>query len=160
MSMEQWKDIAGFEGRYQVSDLGRVKSLAHPQRYVLRNGQEHYRMTREKIIAQQNNNSGYPLVHLHLDNKRTAVTVHTLVAEAFVEPLEGETVNHIDGVKTNNAASNLEWATYTENHNHAVETGLNKQAHRVVDPRTGQVYASRSKAAKVAGKAARRWGLA
>lgn len=128
--MEQWADIAGFEGRYQISDQGRVKSLPFKQRYLLRTGVEAFRKTAERILAQQLQNSGYLIVHLHLDNKRTALCVHALVARAFVAGT-GETVNHKDGVKTNNAAANLEWASYTENLLHAVALGLNVQARPV-----------------------------
>jgi hypothetical protein len=106
-----------------VSDSGRVKSSSFMQRYLLRNGREAFRRTRERILAQQTQNSGYQLVHLHLDGKRTAFTVHRLVAEAFVAG-SGPTVNHKDGVKANCAASNLEWATWSENHKHAWATGL------------------------------------
>jgi hypothetical protein len=121
--MEQWKDIPGYEGRYQVSDQGRVKSLPFMQRYLLRTGQEAYRRTAERILAQQPNNKGYLLVHLHRDNKRVAYTVHGLVARAFI-PGSADTINHKDGVKANCAASNLEWATWSENHKHAWATGL------------------------------------
>lgn len=121
--MEQWKDIPGYEGRYKVSDLGRVKSLPFMQRYLLRNGQEAYRRTAERVIAQQPNNKGYLLVHLYRDNTRKAFTVHGLVARAFV-PGSAETINHKDGVKANCAASNLEWASWSENHKHAWATGL------------------------------------
>lgn len=125
--MEQWRDIPGYEGRYQVSDQGRVKSLPFKQRYLLRTGVEAYRTTPERILAQQKQNSGYMLVHLHLDNKRKACTVHRLVALAFV-PGRALTVNHKSGIKTDNRAENLEWSSYTENHLHAVRLRLNKQA--------------------------------
>ena len=138
---ELWKDIKGFEGRYQISSLGRVKSLSFMQRYVLRNGREAFRRTKEKIRATKIINSGYAVVSLHLDNTASTALVHRLVAEAFV-PGSGETVNHKDGVKTNNVATNLEWASYTDNHLHAVQLGLNKQAIRVVCPKTGAVYDS------------------
>ena len=69
---EIWKDITGFEGRYQVSSYGRVKALSFMQRYLLRNGAEAFRKTRERIVATQAINSGYLIVHLHKDNKRTA----------------------------------------------------------------------------------------
>lgn len=121
--MELWKDIPGYEGRYQVSDLGRVKSLPFMQRYLLRTGQEAFRRTSERILATQPNNKGYLLVHLHLDNTRVAFTVHGLVARAFVPGCE-DTINHKDGVKANCAASNLEWATWSANHKHAWATGL------------------------------------
>lgn len=152
--MEQWKDIPGYEGRYQVSDLGRVKSLPFEQRYLLRNGREAFRKTPERILAQQLINSGYALVHLHLDNARTALTVHSLVARAFLPGPAGETVNHKNGLKVDNRVSNLEWATYSENHLHAVDHRLNKQAVPVVAP-SGRRFPSISQAQQVYGKAAR-----
>jgi hypothetical protein len=146
---ETWKDIAGFEGRYQVSDAGRVKSLAHAQRYVhWRNGAEMSRTTRERVSATQLINSGYQIVHLHQDNKRTALLVHRLVATQFLEGPQGATVNHKNGVKTDNRVRNLEWATYTENHLHAVAHGLNKQARPATNPATGIRYPSVAQAAK------------
>lgn len=129
--MEHWRDINGYEGRYQVSDLGRVKSLPFAQGYLLKTGEKAQRVTREKILAQQRTNAGYMIVHLHKDNERKAFTVHRLVARAFI-PGDALTVNHIDGNKTNNAAANLEWNTYTENLDHAVRVGLNLQAVKVV----------------------------
>lgn len=148
--MEVWKDIAGFEGRYQVSDQGRVRSLAFKQRYLLRTGVEAFRLTKPRILSQQLINSGYYIVHLHLDNVRKAGTVHRLVAQAFVEGhADDMVVNHKDGDKTNNAATNLEYITYSENHAHAVEMGLNVQAIRVKCPKTGQVFPSIARAAKL-----------
>jgi hypothetical protein len=152
--MENWKDIPGFEGRYQVSDLGRVKSLSFMQRYLLRNGREAYRKTDERILAQQPNNRGYYLVHLHQDNQRTALTVHSIVARAFLLGPPSETVNHRNGVKTDNRATNLEWATYSENHLHAVEYRLNKRAIPVVAP-SGRRFPSINQAEEIYGKAAR-----
>lgn len=127
--MEQWRDIPGFEGRYQVSDLGRVKSLPFMQRYLLRNGQEAYRRTRERCLATQVQNSGYTIVHLHLNNVRKAHTVHTLVALAFLpeRPTPKHEVNHKNGVKGDCTVQNLEWVTRSENHRHAFATGLRKK---------------------------------
>jgi hypothetical protein len=139
---EIWKDIEGYEGRYQVSNLGRVKSLSFMQRYLLRNGVEAFRRKKELIRKTKMINSGYQTVTLSLDNVDETRLVHVLVAEAFVEGPRNETVNHKDGVKTNNVWKNLEWKTYRDNHLHAVEHGLNKQAQRVVDPSTGVVYSS------------------
>lgn len=146
---ERWKDIPGFEGRYQVSDLGRVKSLSFMQRYLLRNGKEAFRKTKEKIRKLKSINSGYTTVGLCLDNVETTALVHRLVAQAFVEG-SGETVNHKDGVKRNNCAANLEWASYTDNHLHAVANGLNKQAIKVVCPETGAIYQSIAQAERKA----------
>ncbi len=126
---ELWKPILGFEGRYEVSDLGRVKSLPFMQRYLLRNGKEAFRRTAERVVAQQVINSGYNMVHLHLDNVRVGKLVHRLVAVNFVDGFGvGREVNHKDGNKRNNAASNLEWTTRRGNLAHAVAAGLNRQA--------------------------------
>jgi hypothetical protein len=143
---EVWRDIPGYEGRYQVSDLGRVKSLAFCQRCVFKNGREGQRRTKERILATQVQNSGYTLVHLHLDNQRKACSVHRLVAAAFVTGC-GDEVNHIDGDKGNNRAPNLEWVTSSENKEHAVATGLCSFAVAVVSP-LGVTYPSIAKAAK------------
>jgi hypothetical protein len=151
-SMEQWKDVPGYEGRYQVSDLGRVKSLPFLQRYLLRTGVEAFRRTRERILAVHPQNGGYLLAHLYLDNKRVAFTVHGLVARAFIpNPLGLPEVNHIDGVKANCSAANLEWMTRPQNKVHAVDLGLATQAVRVVHPATGEVFPSIARAALEAG---------
>lgn len=105
---EIWKDIVGYEGRYQVSDQGRVKSLARQDR----NG--HFRD--ERILNQQKRNRGYMCVHLSKDSNTKWFLVHRLVASAFVPQSEGnEIVNHIDNNPSNNKASNLEWTTYKGN---------------------------------------------
>ncbi|EDU0464008.1 hypothetical protein GPN63_002857 [Salmonella enterica] len=144
---EIWKPAPGFEDRYEVSNQGRVRSIAFLQRYLLRNGKEVYRQTPVKIIAQQVTNSGYALVHLHRNNERKAKTVHSLVATAFL-PGRDQTVNHINGDKLDNRLVNLEWASYSDNHHHAVASGLKQQAVRVRNPSTGQIFPSISQAAK------------
>lgn len=148
MTTENWKDIPGYEGRYQVSDLGRVKSLAFYQRCVFKNGVEGKRLTKERILATQVQNSGYVLVHLHLDNERKAHTVHRLVASAFVPGYAAE-VNHRDGDKSNNAASNLQWVSSSENKQHALSTGLNAVAIPVAHK--GKRYYSMTHAARLCG---------
>lgn len=124
---EEWRDVPGYEGRYQVSDLGRVKALSRIQM-----GGSGPRRVRERVLAQQTINSGYQIVHLHSDNERSARTVHRLVAEVFCAGFAADLdVNHIDGDKKNNKATNLEWLVRTANHDHAVSIGLNPAAVRV-----------------------------
>ena len=149
---EQWKDIKGFEGRYQISNTGKVKAIPFKQRYLLRNGKEAFRLTKERLLCLNMINSGYQIVHLYLDNQRSALLVHRLVAEHFLSSPLSETVNHKNGIKTDNRIENLEWATYTENHLHAVANGLNKQAIAVIDPNTGEEYFSISQASRAVGR--------
>lgn len=159
--MENWRDIPGYEGRYQVSDLGRVKAPARRVRFVSKTGNEAWRLRAEKVLATQVQNSGYTLVHLLAGtSERKACTVHRLVAAAFIPNVDGlPEVNHVDGNKANNSACNLEWVTRTDNKHHAVATGLNTQARSVTAP-SGRTYPSIAQAAKterVAHRTAAKW---
>ena len=119
--MEIWKDIKGFEGCYQISNKGRVKSLA-------RQCGTHYQQ--EKIRKLSLTKDGYVKVRLMSKDKDITARVHRLVAEAFIPNLENKpTVNHIDGNKENNCVENLEWATLEEQMQHAYDNNL-KVAHR------------------------------
>jgi hypothetical protein len=82
-------------------------------------------------MSQQLINSGYCIVHIAVNGVRTAHLVHRLVAESFVSGC-AETVNHKNGIKTDNTAENLEWVSYSDNHHHAVSIGLNPTAKRVI----------------------------
>ena len=101
---ETWRDVLGFEGLYQVSNIGRVKSLA-----VKGNKG---RLLRDRILKQSVRPDGYLSVSLHKDGKQKSFLVHRLVADAHIEnPDNHQQVNHKDENKTNNCASNLEWCT-------------------------------------------------
>lgn len=101
---EIWKDIKDFEGLYQVSSCGRVKSL--------RDNKGNYREKLLKLILCK----GYLYVNLLKDGKQKSYKVHRLVAEAFIpNTLNKPTVNHKDEIKTNNCVENLEWMTIREN---------------------------------------------
>ena len=160
--MEIWKPIPGYEGRYEVSDEGRVRAPARRVRFVSKTGNEALRLRAEKTIAAQVQNSGYLLVHLHQGNDRRAVTVHRLVAQAFIaNPAGLPEVNHKDGNKLNCAAGNLEWVSRQDNKRHAVAAGLNPQARGVTAP-SGKTYPSITQAArgeKVRASTAREWVL-
>ena len=112
---EEWRDVVGYEGLYQVSDQGHVKSLERKVRHW-RGGE---RIQKERILKPSNDRGGYLLVSLCDGEKRKTYTVHRLVCQAFHENPENKPcVNHIDENKTNNCASNLEWCTYAENNTH------------------------------------------
>jgi hypothetical protein len=156
---EQWADVFGYEGIYQVSDRGRVKRLPETRGYNhWRNDARLVRTVPERIVANNLINSGYHIVHLYArDGSRRAHLVHRLVATAFCPGADpGKEVNHLDGCKLNNAAANLEWVTRTTNHLHAVAHGLRPQAIRVRDPATGRRYYSKAQACAEIGKRGRR----
>ena len=111
---EVWKDVKGYEGKYQVSNLGNVKSLLDKQLNK-----------REMILKPSLSHKGYLKVFLSKDSKKSSKTIHRLVAEAFIPNLENKkTVNHIDGNKANNRVDNLEWLSNSENQKHAWRLGL------------------------------------
>ena len=122
---EIWRDIKGYEGLYQVSDMGRVKSL---ERTVSKeDGSIQHR--KERIKKLFTNNKGYLLVNLCNSNGKKKRLVHRLVCEAFHENLENKPcVNHIDENRANNKASNLEWCTYAENNNHGTRLARSAKA--------------------------------
>ena len=114
--MENWKNIKGYEGLYQVSDCGNVKSLARDAYY--QNGTFHHHVE-EKILVPISNGTGYLYVQLHKNGKRKNEYVHRLVAMAFIPNPENEPqVNDKDEVKSNNAVSNLEWCNVQYNANY------------------------------------------
>ena len=101
---ENWKSIAGYEELYEVSDLGRIKSL--------KNG-------KERILKPKKTHCGYLLVNLYKDGHVKTVRIHRTVATAFIpNPNNLETVNHKDEVKTNNTVGNLEWMSQKDNNNY------------------------------------------
>lgn len=153
--VEIWKPIPGFEGRYEVSDLGRVRHLPRRVRFVSKKGNEAWRTTAMLVCAPNVTREGYVIAHLQVLGQRVAPTVHALVLAAFVGPRPKDLdVNHINGVKTDNRLANLEYVTRTENHKHAVRTGLNKQALPVVASIDGAFvaqYPSMAEAARAVG---------
>ncbi len=117
--MEIWKEIDGFNGKYWVSNLARVKKVIGDM---------------EKIYAISTKTKGYTTIRL--DNK--IYSLHRIVAKAFVEKTDDikSEVNHIDGNKKNNIADNLEWVSHYENLKHAFDSGL---VFRLSDDRRNEV---------------------
>lgn len=122
MKNEIWKDIAGYEGYYQVSNFGRVKSL---QRTVITGKYSCPVVLKERILTVSKNKHGYGYVMLASNGTSKSFAVHRLVIKSFIlNPENKPQVNHIDGIKTHNELENLEWATNSENQLHAHKTGL------------------------------------
>ena len=108
---EEWRDVAGYEGLYQVSDQGRVKSLERKDCLG--------RTIKERILKPSPTKYGYLIVSLHAGNKQKTLIVHRLVCEAFHDnPDNKPQVNHINEDKADNRACNLEWCTCKQNINH------------------------------------------
>lgn len=128
MEKEVFRDVLGYEGLYQVSNYGRVKSLERKNIFYCGLRKEHLeRPTKEKFLNYNKSNRGYLQVCLTKNGKSKTYTVHRLVAKAFLPNLKNKKqVNHIDGNKENNNIDNLEWVTSSENNKHAFITGLNK----------------------------------
>ena len=128
---EIWKDIPHYEGRYLISNYGRVFSLLT-----------------NKILAMRQNDDGYMAISLNTDKqKRKTERIHRLVALAFIDNPEGKTeVNHINCIRNDNRVENLEWATREENNAYASQQG-NKGWHKVLCIETGEVFNTCTEAA-------------
>ena len=130
---EQWLPIPGWEGLYEVSDHGRVRSL---DRWVTRsNGQRVHYPGRMKSLPRLQ--TGYPVVHLSKDGRLTTKAVHTVVLETFVGPrLPGTVCCHKDGDPTNNRLTNLRWDTQSNNLKDAVRHGTHSSFRRARSTRS------------------------
>lgn len=142
--MEVWKDIEGFEGLYQVSNLGRIKSLPR----TVRAPRGCFRQVRERILKYQVTGAGYALVHLCKPNVQQMVLVHRLVAQAFIpNPLGLKLVNHKDENPLNCSVDNLEWCTHKYNLNYGTcreRMSKSAKAHpRKRDPISGKFISER-----------------
>ena len=118
--VEEWRPVVGFEGLYEASSLGRIRSLDRRvavSRSRRRGGRPYSRAVRGRILAlTQTRSAGYLMVNLNKDAVGTEHSVHVLICTAFHGPRPlGKIVAHGDGKRRNNAASNLRWATYQEN---------------------------------------------
>lgn len=115
MDAEIWKSIDGYDGKYQVSNLGRVKSVFTT--YVTKNGL--IKKYRDVILKQMVQKNGYLYVCLWSENRKKNFLTHRLVAKAFVpNPNQHPEVNHKDEDKNNNSAVNLEWCEHIYNMNY------------------------------------------
>lgn len=144
MINEIWKDVVGYEGIYEVSDGGNVRTHQNKTTYTERHGVRKWKQrTLKQKITKDNNHR----VSLWKDGKEKTWLVHRLVAFAFLEQITGKDyVNHIDGSRLNNAVENLEWCNHKENNNHAFDTGLIRTGRKVtlVNKETNEKHHFRS----------------
>ena len=121
---EEWEDIPEYEDMYQISNLGRVRSLSRT--YV--NSLGHSRKLKTRFMSLVPNSDGYLEFACCKKGKYKRFSVHRLVAKLFLSnEFNLPQVNHIDGDKTNNSYDNLEWCTISYNIQHAYDTGLKYQ---------------------------------
>ena len=129
---EEWRDVVDYEGRYQVSSLGRVKSLERT--IIKKDGRKH--TVKERILKPGMGRCGYLSVVLCAGGKPKTLNVHRLVCEAFHENTDNKPqVNHINEIKTDNRASNLEWTTARENSNFGTR---NERSRKTLSKPVGQ----------------------
>lgn len=124
---EIWKTIPGYEGLYEVSDLGRVRSLDRVTKFT----DGRVRKFEGRLLSGGAGSHGYRMVNLRKDNQRIGRTVHDLVLTAFEKPRPERFVGcHFDGDKSNNRLDNLRWGTYTDNMHDSVRQGAHYWARR------------------------------
>lgn len=156
---EQWKDIPGYEGSYQASTTGKIKSL--PKKIFLAWGGHYY--SKEKILSPAISR-GYEKVLLYTKGVRVYMSIHRLVALTFIEKPNHlfDVVNHKNGNKRDNRIENLEWTSQSGNVIHAYDIGLRcaptlsekglqslkeKKFKKVIDNSTGEIFNSQNEAA-------------
>ncbi len=123
--IEVWRPIKGYQGYYEVSNIGRIKSLT---RYVKSKKPERVKVIYSRNMKQKLNKTGYWTIMLMKNLVHKFYLSHRLVAQSFLSnPNNYPCVNHIDGDKLNNKVDNLEWCTHSENVMHSYNMGLQKR---------------------------------
>lgn len=124
MAHETWRDVAGYEGLYEVSNLGNVRGVARTHFRYDKQGNAYKVRVPARCLVKKDNSNGYYRVCLSRDNRVRRLLVHRLVAMAFVEnPDDLPVIDHIDGDRHNNDASNLRWCTQGDNLRYSYQNG-------------------------------------
>ncbi|MCE2377891.1 HNH endonuclease [Staphylococcus haemolyticus] len=119
---EEWRDVVGYEGIYEVSKKGRIRTHKYKTTYTKKHGVRHWK---QRYLKDKTSNGRDVRVALWKDGKPKYYLVHRLVAKAFIPVVKNKNcINHIDGNPKNNNVENLEWCNHLENNMHALETGL------------------------------------
>lgn len=144
ITIEIWRTVKNYEGIYEVSNQGRVKSLS---RYVKQD--KHIRLVSERILKASKRNDGYKIVSLCRDGNKYIGLVHRLVAEAFLPNPENKIdVDHINTIRDDNRVVNLRWATRKENLNNEISIKRQGKKKKVKCITTGEVFDSITSASK------------
>ena len=147
--MEEFKDIEGYEGLYQISDYGNVKSLSRLIKRPLGNNY----VSDERIMKPQKTLKGYLSVNLYKNGLNKRFYVHRLVANAFIGKIDGLTIDHINNDKSDNKVSNLSIMTQNENYMKYIKENrhYNINGRVILDFNQGIFYNSISEAARLLG---------
>jgi len=130
MVQEIWKVIPRFNGRYEASNLGKIRTVCH---VVIKSDGKPY-TSKQKELKPALNHSGYFRFAVKENDKLTSFYVARIIAETFIDNLENKLeVNHINGIKTDNRVGNLEWCTRSENCQHSFDTGKKKKKRGVLN---------------------------
>lgn len=140
----EWRDAVGYEGIYEVSSCGQVRTKKGKTTYSKLHGK---RVWRQRVLKQKVTKDNCCRVSLWKDGKERTWLVHRIVAKAFIPKVKGKKyINHIDGNRLNNSVENLEWCNHTENNNHAFDNDLMSSNKKLVlvHKETKQPYYFRS----------------
>lgn len=154
---EDWVPIRGYEGFYEISRTGKIKSLS---RVIYNSRSINKQSVLKETILTWSFALGYAHIRLRKDGKASTFKIHRLLAETFIEnPLNKTVVNHINGLRGDNSLENLEWCTPGENQKHAYDTGLRRRftqenhpkSRKVMNKETKEVYPSMKALAEAIG---------